>query len=156
MAKDGGNCKHGEENQHKLGPKFYLLVINNTWPIFIDRNNDSANPINVGWRNLSGLGCSWEYGNPGMTTGENYMARWQECSKCDCRTNSTTAWFRDKDILAIVGMGTALMKHMQKPCKFPFGYWWLCRDGYACKITPTELDWDMHGGLSDVSDKYVY
>lgn len=51
MEKDGGNCEYGEENQSQLGPRKDVLLINYTWFLFfIDRNNNSANPINVGWR----------------------------------------------------------------------------------------------------------
>ena len=58
---------------------------------------------------MTGVGCSWEYGNFRMLTGYNETARWQQGRYCDPRATNNTVQSGDKDILAIAGMGTASM-----------------------------------------------
>lgn len=58
-----GKCIFGVGNGLHKGPKFELLVINSTRSVFIDRKHTSEHGVGVGWRNITGIGCSWEYGN---------------------------------------------------------------------------------------------
>ena len=69
----------------------------------------------------------------------NETARWQQGRYRDPKGTNNTVQSGDKDILAVVGMGTASMKHRQKRCQLPFGYWWMCGNRYACEILP--LNW---------------
>ena len=105
---NGGNCKCVDENQSKV-VELVFVIITNTWSIFIDGNDDSANRINFGFRNLSGVGCCWEYGNFGMLMRYNETAQWQQGRYRDPRATNNTVQSGDKDILAIAGMGTASM-----------------------------------------------
>lgn len=112
-----GKCKFGLEDKPQKGTKFDLLIINSARPIFVDRKNNSKGGMGVRWRNLTGIGCNWEYGNSGAVS----------------EVSEASQWVSDKNILGIVGMGTSFahQESMTRPCKLPHGYWWLCGDGQA-------------------------
>lgn len=127
-----GKCKFGVEDK---GPKFDLLAVNSTRSIFIDRKHDSKGGVGVGWRNLTGLGCRREYKNSKAVSGTSETGRWKQGEGCDPRTDEASQWASDKNILGIVGMGTSFthQENINRPCKLPHGYWWLCGDGQARK-----------------------
>ena len=137
-----GKCKFGlEDKQDKpqKGPRFELLILDSTRSIFVDRKFDKG--VGVGWRNLTGIGCSWEYGNSGIVTGIVRIGKWAQGTGCDPRTDEASYWVSDKNILGIARMATsfAYQEKMPKPCKLPNGYWWLCGDGHARKALP--INW---------------
>lgn len=82
-----GKCKFGIEDKPQKGPKFDLLVINSSRSIFVDRKVNGKDGVGVGWRNLTGLGCSWEYGNFRAISEVSEAGRWNQGEGCDPRTD---------------------------------------------------------------------
>lgn len=83
-----GKCKFGiEDDKPQKVPKFDLLIINSARSIFVDRKNGSKGGVGVGWRNLTGIMYSWEYGNSGAVSGVSEAGRWNQGEGCDPRTD---------------------------------------------------------------------
>ncbi|XP_054034852.1 uncharacterized protein LOC128899506 [Dryobates pubescens] len=114
------NCQHGKDSSESLGPKFDLLIVDPSRTLFVESNEISENK--VGWRNLTGLGCSWNYSSPGEVSGVNPWVQGNGCTSSK------------ENRLDVVGAGVALLS--QTSCLLPYGYWWLCGDGYARKSLP--------------------
>ncbi|XP_067999133.1 uncharacterized protein [Melanerpes formicivorus] len=114
------NCQHGKDSSESLGTKFDLLIVDPSRTLFVESNESSENK--VGWRNLTGLGCSWNYSSPGEVSGAN---PWVQGNGCTSSKESR---------LDVVGAGVALLSHTN--CLLPYGYWWLCGDGHARKSLP--------------------
>ncbi|XP_067999225.1 uncharacterized protein [Melanerpes formicivorus] len=114
------NCQHGKDSSERLGPKFDLLIVDPSRTLFVESNESSENK--VGWRNLTGLGCSWNYSSPGEVSGAN---PWVQGNGCTSSKESR---------LDVVGAGVALLSQIS--CLLPYGYWWLCGDGHARKSLP--------------------
>ena len=90
---------------------------------------------------MTGIECSWEYGNSGVISGISEAGRWSQGGGCDPRIDKDSHWVSDKNILGIVEMGASFthQTNMSRRCKLPHGYWWLCGDGQARKALP--LNW---------------
>ena len=90
---------------------------------------------------MTGIGCSWEYGNSGAVSGISEAGRWNQGEGCDPRIDKESYWVSDKNVLGIVEMGASFthQKNMSRRCRLPHGYWWLCGDGQARKALP--LNW---------------
>ena len=54
---------------------------------------------------MTGIECSWEYGNCGVISGISEAGRWSQGEGCDPRIDKDSHWVSDKYILGIVGMG---------------------------------------------------
>ena len=90
---------------------------------------------------MTGIECSWEYGNSGVISGISEAGRWNQGEGCDPRIDKESYWVSDKNVLGIVEMGASFthQEKMARPCQLPHGYWWLCGDGQARKALP--LNW---------------
>lgn len=107
------SCKYGQENDTSKGPQFDVVTLtNNTLFCQKDPQNRSAD---LGYRNITGIGCSWNYS--ATTTYGGTV--WSQGSKRNCGS----------------GPGLEIYQHGLKmtkgSCRLPYGWWWLCGDGYA-------------------------
>ena len=96
---------------------------------------------------MTGIECSWEYGNSGVISGISEAGRWSQGGGCDPRIDKDSHWVSDKNILGIVEMGASFthQEKMARPCQLPHGYHIVItwgRSGTECSTF--KLDMDLH------------